>query len=86
MAQHNEIEFEREIAEYLRAHGWLYSPNDKGYDKERALFRDDVLGWLRDTQPEQVAKVIKPGSQDVTKQESQPVSYTHLTLPTNREV
>ena len=71
MAQHNEIEFEKEIAEYLAAHGWLYSPNDDGYDKERALFRDDVLGWLRDTQPEQVDKVIKPDSKDVAKQESQ---------------
>ncbi len=71
MAQHNEIEFEREFAEYLAAHGWLYSMNDTGYDKERALFPADVLGWLRDTQPEQVDKVIKPGSKDVAKQELQ---------------
>ena len=71
MAQHNEIEFEREIAEYLAAHGWLYSSNDSGYDKERALFRDDVLGWLADTQPDQLAKVVKPGSKDVAKQQDQ---------------
>ena len=61
MAVHNEIELERTIAEHLAAHGWLYSTNDKGYDKERALFPEDVLGWLRETQPEQVDKVIKPG-------------------------
>ena len=71
MAVHNEIELERTIAEHLAAHGWLYSTNDKGYDKERALFPEDVLGWLRETQPEQVDKVIKPGSKDVAKQEAQ---------------
>ncbi len=71
MAQHNEIEFEKELAEYLAAHGWLYSPNDTGYDRERALFPEDVLGWLADTQPEQLAKVIKPGGGDIAKQQAQ---------------
>ncbi len=71
MAQHNEIEFEKELAEYLAANGWLYSPNDNGYDRERALFPRDVLGWLADTQPEQLEKVIKPGSGDIAKQEAQ---------------
>ena len=61
MAQHNEIEFEKEICEHLAANGWLYSPNDAGYDRERALFPEDVLGWLADTQPEQLEKVVKPG-------------------------
>ncbi|MCV7383145.1 type I restriction endonuclease subunit R [Mycolicibacter longobardus] len=71
MAQHNEIEFEKEIAEYLAAHGWLYSPNDTGYDKERALFPEDVLDWLEATQPDQLAKVVKPGSKDIGKQQGQ---------------
>jgi type I restriction enzyme R subunit len=71
VAQHNEIEFEKELAEYLAAHGWLYSPNDDGYDRERALFPDDVLGWLADTQPEQLEKVVKPGSGDIVKQQAQ---------------
>lgn len=71
MGQHNEIEFEKEPAEYLAAHGWLYSTNDAGYDKERALFPEDVLRWLADTQPEQLAKVVKPGSGDEAKQRSQ---------------
>ncbi|MFM9377286.1 type I restriction endonuclease subunit R [Gordonia sp. VNK21] len=62
MAQHNEIEFEKELAEYLAQYGWMYSLNDAGYDKQRALFPADVLGWLRETQPEQVDKVVKPGS------------------------
>ena len=44
-----ELVFESEIAEYLNGHGWLYSPDDTGYDKELALFPEDVLGWLADT-------------------------------------
>ena len=70
MDLHKEISFEKNLAEYLAAHGWLYSPNDAGYDRERALFPEDVLGWLADTQPEQLAKVVKPGG-DVTKQQAQ---------------
>ncbi|MCV7192219.1 type I restriction endonuclease subunit R [Mycolicibacterium brumae] len=71
MAQHNEIAFEKEIAEYLAEHGWLYSTSDAGYDRERALFPEDVLGWLEDTQPEQLEKVVKPGSKDIVKQQAQ---------------
>lgn len=71
MALHNEIEFEKEFAEHLAAQGWLYSPNDPGYDRERALFPDDVLGWLAETQPEQLEKVVKPGSKDIAKQQAQ---------------
>lgn len=70
MSLHKEIAFEKDLAEYLQAHGWLYSSNDAGYDRERALFPEDVLGWLIDTQPEQLAKVVKAGG-DVAKQESQ---------------
>ena len=39
MAIHNEVEFEKEICEYLAEHGWLYSVNDTGYDRARALYR-----------------------------------------------
>lgn len=60
MALHNEIEFENELCGHLAANGWLYSPNDDGYDVERALFPEDVFGWLNDTAPEELAKVVKP--------------------------
>lgn len=59
--QHHESSFETEICEHLAGHGWLYSPTDQGYDRELALFPDDVFGWLADTQPEQLAKRVKPG-------------------------
>ena len=58
--QHHEVAFEAEICQHLVAHGWLYSSTDAGYDRELALFPEDVFGWLADTQPEQLAKRIKP--------------------------
>lgn len=68
MAQHNEIEFEKELCDHLAANGWLYSKNDAGYDRERALFPEDLFGWLEDTQPAQLAKVVKAGAPDIEKQ------------------
>ena len=51
MSLHNEIEFENEICDHVAANGWLYSPNDDGYDRGRALFPEDVLAWVQETQP-----------------------------------
>ncbi|WP_129360322.1 type I restriction endonuclease subunit R [Rothia uropygioeca] len=65
--QHKEIEFERELAEYLAAHGWLYSENDDLYDVDRALVPEDVFAWLQETQKETFEKFIKPGSTDEAK-------------------
>lgn len=49
---HKEINLETEICDHLAAHGWLYAEGDaKDYDRARALFPADVIGWLRDTQP-----------------------------------
>jgi type I restriction enzyme, R subunit len=62
VAQHNEKPFEEELAEYLQAHGWLYSENSAGYDKFRALFPEDVLGWLEETQPVEFAKAVAGSS------------------------
>lgn len=62
MSQTHEVTFEQEICAHLEAHGWLYSENDKGYDKQRALFPEDVFGWLAETQPEEFEKLVKPTS------------------------
>ena len=59
MADHNEVVFESEICEYLAAHGWLYSANDTGYDRERALFPEDLFAWLEETQPAAYEKALK---------------------------
>ncbi|MFF5781113.1 type I restriction endonuclease subunit R [Streptomyces virginiae] len=68
MGQHNEIEFEKELCEYLASHGWLYSQDDTGYDRERALFPEDFFGWLQETQPDELAKVVKADAADEVKQ------------------
>ena len=59
MALHNEVEFENEICEHLAASGWLYSPNDDGYDRARALFPQDVLAWVQATQPKAWDAIVK---------------------------
>jgi type I restriction enzyme R subunit len=51
MNLHREIHFETEICEYLGAHGWLVSPDDAGYDVARALYPEDTVAWLQETQP-----------------------------------
>jgi type I restriction enzyme R subunit len=56
----HEEAFESELCEHLAANGWLYSPTDAGYDQERALFPKDLLAYLQETQPDDLAKVIKP--------------------------
>jgi type I restriction enzyme R subunit len=59
MADHHEVVFEAEICAYLEAHGWLYSADDTGYDRERALFPADLFAWLKETQPAAYAKALK---------------------------
>ncbi|WP_333768185.1 type I restriction endonuclease subunit R [Streptomyces sp. IBSBF 2435] len=67
MADHNEAVFEKEICEYLRDRGWLYSVNDHDggeYDRERALFPADLFAWLEATQKPAYEKALKAaGSQ-----------------------
>lgn len=59
MADHNEVVFESEICAYLESHGWLYSSNDTGYDRERALFPEDLFAWLEETQQAAYGKALK---------------------------
>jgi len=70
MAGSKEINFEDEFCDHLAKSGWLYSPNDEGYDKKRALFPEDIIGWVQETQPEVWAKVVKaePGTPQYAKQ------------------
>ncbi|MEU7811833.1 DEAD/DEAH box helicase family protein [Pseudonocardia sp. NPDC049154] len=64
MADHHEVVFESEICTYLQNHGWLYSEDDKGYDRERALFPEDLFLWLEETQKQAYEKSLKAaGSQ-----------------------
>lgn len=65
---HLESVLENEISEHLAANGWRYSPNDAGYDRELALFPEDVLGWLEDSQSTDFAKVVRPGDTNAQRE------------------
>lgn len=53
MSLHKEIEFENEICAHLAANGWLYADGDaQRYDRERALYPDDLVAWIQQTQPQ----------------------------------
>lgn len=71
LGQHTEKPFETELCEHLAARGWRYSPTSLGYDKERALFPEDLFGWLQDTQAAELAKVVTPGSPGESQQQAQ---------------
>lgn len=53
MSIHKELAFEDEICAVMSAQGWLFDEGDAaGYDRARALFPADMLGWVKETQPE----------------------------------
>ncbi len=71
MSGYKELSFEESICTHLEQHGWLYSENAKGYDVERALFPEDLFGWLEETQPDELAKVVTAGSPSEKQQRDQ---------------
>lgn len=59
---HSEAKFEDEICAHLAQHGWLYNavkPYDAGYDKRLALFPEDALAWVKETQADAWEKFSK---------------------------
>lgn len=64
---HLESVLENEIAEHLAANGWLSSANDAGYDRNLALVPEDVLDWLANSQPNEYAKVVRPGDSEAQR-------------------
>ncbi|WP_406697390.1 type I restriction endonuclease [Singulisphaera sp. Ch08] len=60
MGLHTEIQLETEICEHLAANGWHYAAGDAAkYDRARALFPEDVLDWVRATQPKAADAINK---------------------------
>lgn len=50
---HQEHHFEAAICQHLGQNGWLYDESDAAqYDKQYALFLQDLLTWVQTTQPE----------------------------------
>ena len=94
---HREKHFEAHIVHQLAARGWLVGETSS-YDQNYALYPEDLVEWIKTTQPQKWGKLLaQNGDKAVTtlmdrlaqaldKDGTVPVSYTHLTLPTNREV
>ena len=51
MDERTEKTFESEVCEHLASNGWLYSEDDARYDRELALFPEDVICWLEILNP-----------------------------------
>jgi type I restriction enzyme R subunit len=50
---HTEATFEREVCEHLVQAGWLHAAGDAAqYDRALALYPDDLVAWVRATQPQ----------------------------------
>ena len=67
-AIHTEEQFEDEVCAILKAQGWLMDgplpfqkgfAYDQGYDRRTALYPEDALAWVKDTQPEAWEKFAK---------------------------
>lgn len=54
---HHEKPFENYIVEKLVAQGWLLGDTG-GYDKDHALYPDDLVAWLKATQPAKWDKLV----------------------------
>ena len=53
---HTEKIFEDELCEHLAGHGWSVRTHMKdatGYSRELALFADDLIAFVQETQPEE---------------------------------
>jgi len=63
MAAHHEIHFEDYITQKLVANGWIEG-SSKAYDKQLALYPEDVITWVQKTQPETWDKVVRNNNGD----------------------
>lgn len=60
MTIHKEISFEDEICGHLAAHGWLFDAGSASlYDRGNALFPNDLISWIQDTQPKAWEAIAK---------------------------
>lgn len=64
--KHCEAVFETELVAHLTANGWLAGDPAK-YDRALALYPEDLLGWLQDTQPQELAKLKGDAATEVLK-------------------
>ena len=51
----NELTFQNEMIDQLVENGWLLGKSE-GYNRELALYEEDVLGFVQETQPKEWEK------------------------------
>lgn len=56
--KHKEKQFQIEIVQHLSSTTWIEGSNQK-YDKELALYSDDLLSFIKNTQPQAYEKMAK---------------------------
>ena len=61
--QYAEAEFQKLIVQHLADHGWVVGTSDR-YDRERALYPDDVFTWLALDDEKNLRKIVH-GDDDV---------------------
>ena len=66
MNLHKEIKFEEELVEHLTDHGWLEGDPSR-YDRGLALYPEDLIGWLKDTQPKEWKKLTERHNGDTER-------------------
>jgi len=67
MNKHKEITFETEIIQYLTQHNWREGTSN-GYDQALALYSEDLITYIKSTQPKEYKKFQKrhQGNTDAT--------------------
>ena len=75
----HEVNFENYIIEYLGKHGWLIGESTK-YDRELALYPEDIFGWLENTQSEKFE-----GSSGLNDTDNRNALLTRMVKVMNRE-
>jgi type I restriction enzyme R subunit len=53
--------FETDVIKHLLTQGWIEG-HSNGYDKAHALYPEDAVDWIRETQPDQWDKLNKDGN------------------------
>ena len=58
MGKANELTFQNDMIRQLIANGWLLG-KPEGYNRELALYEEDLIGFVKETQDEQWQKFCK---------------------------
>ncbi|NWF36067.1 type I restriction endonuclease [Mariprofundus sp. KV] len=65
-AAHHEIHFEKFIVDHLTGNGWIEGDPSK-HDRKLALYPEDVIGWIQESQPETWEKLSRIHKGDAEK-------------------